>query len=77
MTNKIKNTLSRTLRGLPPKYRGRKHETAYAHAKAWAAGEYSSCLEYYHPVDEIPSGAITIPYGEGKGKLAYVCPYAD
>lgn len=72
---RIKNTLARALRGLAPKYRGRKHMTASAHARAWVVGAQSSCLEYLTAVETPPVGAITIPYG--KGKLAYVCPYVD
>ena len=78
MTNKIRNTLNRALRKLPPKYRGQKHKTAFAHVRAWAAGEYTSCLTYYSPVemDEIPEGAIIVLIPHGWGRLGYICPYA-
>ena len=70
---KIANTLSRALRGLAPKYRGRVHKNAHWHALSVAQGEYSPCAEYYSPVSSAPEGAVTCPYGYGV--LAYICPY--
>ena len=72
---RIKNTLSRALRGLAPKYRGRRHLTANAHARAWVGGTHSSCLTYLAAAETPPVGAITISYG--RGKLVYICPYVD
>lgn len=72
---KLRNTLARALRGLPPKYRGKRHLTAHAHAVSVAKGEHSNCATYVHHVDRdyIPVWAITTPFGHGV--LAYVDPY--
>ena len=69
---RIRNTLARALRGLPPKYRGARHATAHAHATSVARGEWSPCAAYYHG-EPLPVEAIVTPWGHGV--LGYVCPY--
>ena len=69
---KLRNTLARALRGLPPKYRGKRHAAAHAHAASVARGKQSSCAVYYHRTETPPVGAITVPWGHGV--VAYVDP---
>jgi hypothetical protein len=74
MNKRIRNTLHRALKGVPPKYRGQEHQLAYRHTLARAKGEYTPCAVYYHSaeLDDIPTGAVTTPWGYGV--LAYTAP---
>ena len=72
--SKIKSTLRRAIKGLPPKYRGKVHKNAHSHARSVIEGDYSPCAEYVWAAEGLPENGVVVPWAHG-GWLVYRSPF--